>query len=630
MSQMDRRLSDRGHAELMYDFSSLGEDTAIQEPVSKSSKKFSFPSSPLSIGKKSDKQPPPTKKKEDSLKMSFMLNKVATKGAKTLTASTGQKNVSKSKVLSAMVTGVTGVTVPLDTATSNTAEVTANQKLQKKLEDARARKELLEGNGEKTKPKEEKTAPVTEGVVSYKRSVSESAGSVGQHSPQTARSVSTKTAPNTKTWGTYSSPPKLLPEVGDEGHTSVSMDTVSPLATATVATMIGTVAPEKAQEMQTFPLHSSSQSLSSLTDDGLPVDPNIASDIAKAKPFLLLSQDEYGEHRSSISYARFSNSGQYIASVDVDGVVKVWAWSPQAVTAATVMSKSAFLSLEWASKSDRWLLLGNRSGNIRLFDVKEMKSFYEASADLSYPRIIGLYSSPTCQSFVCSACVGRVRSGSLGVDTGPSRDARVGKLTIWDLKTMKAERTLPLEPGPVGITSCSFNHNGQLLIAGGVDGIIRLFDVTKQKCVSQWMAHVGEVRQVLYSADYTACYSLGQDGQMCEWSMHKTGKKLRDLPLPQGSVPDYSALEGSNSKEIPAGKLLALDTDGKYLLGRNGISSEIYQMNSSDPGMVPVMTVKGHRSSPITTVDWSPNIDTKICLTGDMNGSIIVSTLLTQ
>jgi hypothetical protein len=33
-------------------------------------------------------------------------------------------------------------------------------------------------------------------------------------------------------------------------------------------------------------------------------------------------QDEYSEHRASISYARFSNSGQYVASVDVDGVVK--------------------------------------------------------------------------------------------------------------------------------------------------------------------------------------------------------------------------------------------------------------------------------------------------------------------
>lgn len=37
------------------------------------------------------------------------------------------------------------------------------------------------------------------------------------------------------------------------------------------------------------------------------------------------------------------------------------------------------------------------------------------------------------------------------------------------------QRSFPLEPGPVCINSCSFNHNGQLLLAGGVDGSIRLF-----------------------------------------------------------------------------------------------------------------------------------------------------------
>jgi WD40 repeat protein len=37
------------------------------------------------------------------------------------------------------------------------------------------------------------------------------------------------------------------------------------------------------------------------------------------------------------------------------------------------------------------------------------------------------------------------------------------------------QKTLPLEPGSACINSCSFNHNGQLLITGGADGMIRLF-----------------------------------------------------------------------------------------------------------------------------------------------------------
>ena len=34
---------------------------------------------------------------------------------------------------------------------------------------------------------------------------------------------------------------------------------------------------------------------------------------------------------------------------------RVWTWSPQPSTTATVMSRAPFLSLDWASKSDRWV-----------------------------------------------------------------------------------------------------------------------------------------------------------------------------------------------------------------------------------------------------------------------------------
>ncbi|WAR21158.1 WDR91-like protein, partial [Mya arenaria] len=137
-------------------------------------------------------------------------------------------------------------------------------------------------------------------------------------------------------------------------------------------------------------------------------------------------------------------------------------------------------------------------------------------------------------------------------------------------------------------------------------------DVNKQKCVSQWRASSGELRQ------------------LSEWSLHKTGQKIRDLPLHAGAVSDFSALEALGNKEIPMGKLLAFDSDGKYLLGCRESNSEIYQMLKSETGMRHFMTLKGHQSSLVTTLDWSPNMDTKICLAGTHCGSVVVSTLLSQ
>lgn len=138
------------------------------------------------------------------------------------------------------------------------------------------------------------------------------------------------------------------------------------------------------------------------------------------QPFIKLSQEEYGEHHSSIMHCRFAlcsatfkkgelrvnhllthsslffrvdGSGRRVASLDVDGVIKViyfdfnsyrldisktapccscyqtewtkeikaglffssqvWSFNPIMQTKATIMSKSPLLSLEWATKPDR-------------------------------------------------------------------------------------------------------------------------------------------------------------------------------------------------------------------------------------------------------------------------------------
>lgn len=42
-----------------------------------------------------------------------------------------------------------------------------------------------------------------------------------------------------------------------------------------------------------------------------------------------------------------------MASLDVDGVIKVWSFNPIMQTKASSISKSPLLSLEWATKRDR-------------------------------------------------------------------------------------------------------------------------------------------------------------------------------------------------------------------------------------------------------------------------------------
>ncbi|XP_041441356.1 WD repeat-containing protein 91-like [Xenopus laevis] len=52
-------------------------------------------------------------------------------------------------------------------------------------------------------------------------------------------------------------------------------------------------------------------------------------------------------------HCRVDCSGCRVASVDVDGVIKIWSIDGIMQTKASAISKSALLSLEWTTKRDR-------------------------------------------------------------------------------------------------------------------------------------------------------------------------------------------------------------------------------------------------------------------------------------
>ncbi|KAM6902231.1 WD repeat-containing protein 91 [Xenentodon cancila] len=352
-------------------------------------------------------------------------------------------------------------------------------------------------------------------------------------------------------------------------------------------------------------------------------------ELSVEQPFIKLSQEEYGEHHSSIMHCRVDSSGRRVASLDVDGVIKVWSFNPMMQTKATIMSKSPLLSLEWATKPDRLLLLGSGVGTVRLYDTDAKKNLCEMNIDETHPRILSLACSPSGSSFVCSAAA-LSRSGS--AESAHQLPIPVsGQLLLWDTKTVKQQLQFSLEPEPVAINCTAFNHNGNLLVTGAADGVIRLFDMQRYESAMSWRAHDGEVYSVEFSYDENTVFSIGEDGMFIQWNIHRCGVKQSEHILPQDATGPFvlSGYSGYKQVQVPRGRLFAFDSEGQHILTCSSTGGLIYRVTNRDPALERVLSLGGHKA-PVVTVDWCSAVDCGTCLTASMDGKIKMSTLLAQ
>uniref|UniRef100_G3SM60 WD repeat-containing protein 91 n=1 Tax=Loxodonta africana TaxID=9785 RepID=G3SM60_LOXAF len=347
------------------------------------------------------------------------------------------------------------------------------------------------------------------------------------------------------------------------------------------------------------------------------------------QPFIVLGQEEYGEHHSSIMHCRLDCSGRRVASLDVDGVIKVWSFNPIMQTKASSISKSPLLSLEWATKRDRLLLLGSGVGTVRLYDTEAKKNLCEININDDMPRILSLACSPNGASFVCSAAAPSLTSqvDMSASDIGAGARTGLSGLRTWPEVPMLLQ--FSLDPEPIAINCTAFNHNGNLLVTGAADGVIRLFDMQQHQCAMSWRAHCGEVCSVEFSYDENTVYSVGEDGKFIQWDIHKSGLKVSESSLPSDATGPFvlSGYSGYKQVQAPRGRLFAFDSEGRYMLTCSATGGVIYKLGGEEKVLESCLSLGGHRA-PVVTVDWSTAMDCGTCLTASMDGKIKLTTLL--
>ncbi len=236
-----------------------------------------------------------------------------------------------------------------------------------------------------------------------------------------------------------------------------------------------------------------------------------------------MGQEEYLEHHSEVTHARFSTSGYLIASSDADGVIKVWSASPAPLTRATFISGTGATALEWLPDSERHFLYGTRSGSVKLCDTEERKAVNEAASSNASGRrseeggsscpVSTLSCSPNGSNFVCGAGAA---------------------LRLHDLRTMFIQHEFSVDEAastasrPFELTCCAFNHNSQMVLTSGTDGKMRIFDIRGKDCISSWSVTSSStaVLGIALSADETSVYALTAAGTISSWSVYQSGQQI--------------------------------------------------------------------------------------------------------
>ncbi|KAK1285070.1 hypothetical protein QJS10_CPB20g00766 [Acorus calamus] len=135
------------------------------------------------------------------------------------------------------------------------------------------------------------------------------------------------------------------------------------------------------------------------------------------------------------------------------------------------------------------------------------------------------------------------------------------------------------------------NHNGKILAASAIDGMIHMFDMSASLQITGWPAHDSAVSSVLFGPDETSIFSLGTDGKIFEWSLQNQGQVLWSRDCSR-----FCRWESIGTSRYE----MALDSNGRRLLvTSDSVRSPIYQVQGHMTGFKTIP-----HSAAITTVDW--------------------------
>ncbi|MFH0992128.1 MAG: caspase family protein [bacterium] len=233
----------------------------------------------------------------------------------------------------------------------------------------------------------------------------------------------------------------------------------------------------------------------------------------------------FSGHLSTVTCVAVSLNGKLLASGSMDNRVKIWDISI-GKELKTLDSKSTVFSVAF-SLDGKTLATGGSDKYLRLWDTE---SWQETKSAQHEDAVLAIAYSPN----------GKILATGIGSSIGLPSFSKKRDIQLWDAKTGEGIRSLK-EPGrgerpldcPPDIYSLSFSPDGKLLVAGCIDGTIKIWDIASGQFLISIEAHSNFVLSVAFSPDGKLLasssgggYGTNADFNIKLWEL-RTGRELK-------------------------------------------------------------------------------------------------------
>ena len=210
-------------------------------------------------------------------------------------------------------------------------------------------------------------------------------------------------------------------------------------------------------------------------------------------------------HEDAVISVTFSPNRKYIVSGSVDGTLRLWNLQGEPIGKPWHGHENGVTSVAF-SPDGKSIVSSSVDGILRLWNLQG-KLINQPWGGHEAGGVNSVAFSPNGQYIVSGSVDGTLRLWNLqGEPIGaPWRGEYIGK---------------PLRGYNIGgVNSVTFSPNGQLVVSGGWDGTLRLWNLRGEPISQPWRGHQGGVYSVAFSPNGQLVVSSGWDGTLRLWNL---------------------------------------------------------------------------------------------------------------